>query len=769
MNEFEYHIASHNLQPYLNNFISNGINSVSKLINLRYTDLEGIGIIYVKDKRRIYDLICLLRNEAENKAMECDENHFKSKNINKIESNVENKVKSNIKYDVESNVENIIESSVEYKVKSNIENNFDFNIKYKVESNDKNKVESSYKNKIGLNSELRFPHDYNVASNDCVSTLEGIELTKELFGDSLCNLSIKNPNKICGMDFYTSKINMNSDQQNLINKKDEILTNKEIEPNVCENTLHNVNGIKSLFNNANSSIKHKMLHNKQRSISNARLADPETSSYFDSSIAFRSGKVSQDSKKSLIQDIFRHEKNSFAEVKPVSKRSSETVSKKYFNEFSELVDNKKPMTTKITVSIRKKPIDKYDKDIVECSGKELCVKEPKTKLDLSKYVQSHQFHFDNCYDVDSTNDQIFEDMCPIYDHIRKGGNATIIAYGQTGTGKTHTMFDSKDGLIIQYIKKLFVSFESIKISFYEIYNGSLFDLFDYREKILLREKDGFVFLTNLTQKSINTVEEAVININDALSMRKNGKTEANTHSSRSHAIFRITLNQEEGTNSLVFVDLAGSERGSDRKKVDRYTNIEGAEINKSLLALKECIRGIGQSKEYLPFRQSKLTQILKSSFIGDTMTCIIATINPGLGYIEHTINTLRYASRLYSIQNKNSQSQENLHSNSIVSNADEILRFKKTEDFKNSCSVKYNKGVFDSTFTQENSSESNFMSFLMRKNIDEQNLTVIYKKKINKLTEEIIKECANVYDVRTLRKVIQSLKGVIEKISEMKY
>lgn len=97
---------------------------------------------------------------------------------------------------------------------------------------------------------------------------------------------------------------------------------------------------------------------------------------------------------------------------------------------------------------------------------------------------------------------------------------------------------------------------------------------------------------------------------------------------------------------MSFIDLAGSERGADTINTDKQTKMDGAEINKSLLALKECIRALDQNKNHTPFRGSKLTQVLKDSFVGNSKTTMIANISPALNCCEHTLNTLRYADRV---------------------------------------------------------------------------------------------------------------------------
>ncbi|GJN18332.1 hypothetical protein PR202_gb05482 [Eleusine coracana subsp. coracana] len=129
-------------------------------------------------------------------------------------------------------------------------------------------------------------------------------------------------------------------------------------------------------------------------------------------------------------------------------------------------------------------------------------------------------------------------------------------------------------------------------------------------------------------------------------------------SSRSHAILQLAIKKRvDGNDSkpprpvgkLSFIDLAGSERGADTTDNDKQTRIEGAEINKSLLALKECIRALDNDQTHIPFRGSKLTEVLRDSFIGNSRTVMISCISPSSGSCEHTLNTLRYADRVKSL------------------------------------------------------------------------------------------------------------------------
>ena len=123
-------------------------------------------------------------------------------------------------------------------------------------------------------------------------------------------------------------------------------------------------------------------------------------------------------------------------------------------------------------------------------------------------------------------------------------------------------------------------------------------------------KNGEVHIVGITEIAVNSLENLQQIMQDALNTRSTGSTAANSTSSRSHAILQFILRKQNSIyGKFSFIDLAGSERGSDRANVDKQTKLEGAEINKSLLALKECIRAIDQDSSHLPFRQSKLTLV----------------------------------------------------------------------------------------------------------------------------------------------------------------
>jgi len=241
----------------------------------------------------------------------------------------------------------------------------------------------------------------------------------------------------------------------------------------------------------------------------------------------------------------------------------------------------------------------------------------------------------------------------------EGANTTCFAYGQTGSGKTFTMMGTSDGKVPGLY--LLASFDIINylqqfpdlvlcVSFYEIYCGKLYDLLNHRKDLVCREDaKQKVNIVGLTEQPVQNVQEIMQVIGAGLQERTSGVTGANADSSRSHAILQMQLkniNDSKRHGMMTFIDLAGSERGADTVDQNKQTRIDGAEINKSLLALKECIRALDLEKKHLPFRGSKLTQVLKDSFTGTSKTTMIANISPAVSSCEHTLNTLRYSERI---------------------------------------------------------------------------------------------------------------------------
>ncbi|KAK5816766.1 P-loop containing nucleoside triphosphate hydrolase protein, partial [Linnemannia elongata] len=321
------------------------------------------------------------------------------------------------------------------------------------------------------------------------------------------------------------------------------------------------------------------------------------------------------------------------------------------------------MMAKIRVCVRKRPlsskeIHRGEKDMASVSGRQLAVDEPKVRLDMTKFIERHKFVFDEVFDSDATNEDVYRRTAyPLVQYLFEGGKATCFAYGQTGSGKTYTMLDDSQGLYVLAARDIFVKLRSpenshlsIFMGFYEIYQGQLHDLLNERKKLHAREdgKNGVV-VAGLKEFEIVNVEGLMQVFAYGNNARSTGSTRANADSSRSHAIMQIVL-KDRGSKTVIgklsFIDLAGSERGADRGETDVKTRMEGAEINKSLLALKECIRALDQDKKHTPFRQSKLTQVLKDSFVGNSRTCMVATISPNNSNSEHTLNTLRYADRV---------------------------------------------------------------------------------------------------------------------------
>nr|XP_048273599.1 chromosome-associated kinesin KIF4A isoform X3 [Myodes glareolus] len=291
------------------------------------------------------------------------------------------------------------------------------------------------------------------------------------------------------------------------------------------------------------------------------------------------------------------------------------------------------------------------------------------------------FTFDFVFDPSTEQEEVFNTaVAPLIKGIFKGYNATVLAYGQTGSGKTYSMggaytaeqeHESTIGVIPRVIQFLFKEinkksdFEfTLKVSYLEIYNEEILDLLcPSREKtqINIREdpKEG-IKIVGLTEKTVLVASDTVDCLEQGNNSRTVASTAMNSQSSRSHAIFTISIEQRKKNDKnsnfhskLHLVDLAGSERQKKTKaEGDRLK--EGININRGLLCLGNVISALGDDKKgsFVPYRDSKLTRLLQDSLGGNSHTLMIACVSPADSNLEETLNTLRYADRARKIKNK---------------------------------------------------------------------------------------------------------------------
>ncbi|MBA0850506.1 hypothetical protein Goshw_000404 [Gossypium schwendimanii] len=324
------------------------------------------------------------------------------------------------------------------------------------------------------------------------------------------------------------------------------------------------------------------------------------------------------------------------------------------------------------------------------------------------------FLFDKVFGPSSQQKELFDlAVSPIVNEVLEGYNCTIFAYGQTGTGKTYTMeggarkkngeFPSDAGVIPRSVKQIFDILEaqnaeySMKVTFLELYNEEITDLLAPEETMkfvddkskkpiaLMEDGKGGVFVRGLEEEIVTTANEIYKILEKGSAKRRTAETLLNKQSSRSHSIFSITIHIKECTpegeemikcGKLNLVDLAGSENIS-RSGAREGRAREAGEINKSLLTLGRVINALVEHSGHVPYRDSKLTRLLRDSLGGKTKTCIIATISPSIHCLEETLSTLDYAHRAKNIKNKPEINQKMMKSALIKDLYSEIDRLKQ--------------------------------------------------------------------------------------------
>ncbi|XP_030211624.1 kinesin family member 3Cb [Gadus morhua] len=287
------------------------------------------------------------------------------------------------------------------------------------------------------------------------------------------------------------------------------------------------------------------------------------------------------------------------------------------------------------------------------------------------------FTFDSVYDCNSNQMDIYDDTVgPLVESVLHGFNGTIFAYGQTGTGKTYTMQGVSNnpeerGIVPNSFEHIFTQISRtqnqkylVRASYLEIYQEEIRDLLcknNSRSLELKESADCGVYVRDLSSVVTKNVSELEHVMNMGNQSRAVGFTHMNDRSSRSHAIFVVTVECSEAgpdgedhirVGKLNMVDLAGSERQSKTGAKGKRLK-EAAKINLSLSALGNVISALVDGRStHVPYRDSKLTRLLQDSLGGNAKTVMLATVGPSGRHHDETLTTLRYASRAKNIKNK---------------------------------------------------------------------------------------------------------------------
>ena len=307
------------------------------------------------------------------------------------------------------------------------------------------------------------------------------------------------------------------------------------------------------------------------------------------------------------------------------------------------------------------------------------------------------------FDEKSSQEAVYEFVAPALSSTLKGFNCTIFAYGQTGTGKTYTMFGSNDsayyqspsrGLIPHSIEKIFQDSIEKKMTYYcsfiQIYNEHLYDLLQdpKRDKVLrIRENKLYgIFVEGLAEFVAENAQDCSMLISKGEQNRAVRQTKFNMQSSRSHTIFQMLIESDKANKHGVlrkakinFCDLAGSEK-YDKEGVMAMEHIkELTQINKSLTVLGKVIHALGSgNKNHIPYRDSKLTRLLQDSLGVNTRTILIATVSPVDHYVEETISTLKFADRAKEVMVKVKKNEISATNDLVINKLQKEIQHLKT-------------------------------------------------------------------------------------------
>ena len=462
--------------------------------------------------------------------------------------------------------------------------------------------------------------------------------------------------------------------------------------------------------------------------------------------------------------------------------------------------NKNSGKVNILVTVRCRPLSKKESDLSSVESVKILngnvvhitdeINSNNNNKNKKSQIRDQQFYYDFAFDKNTSQKDVYENSTKfLISNVLNGYNATVFAYGATGSGKTYTMIgtDTNPGIMPRCVIDIFNNINKnlsnnkyeININFFEIYNENIRDLLSNNNNNLdIREEPakGIVInnITNIEIKDTSTFFENILKGNNN---RTTESTNSNETSSRSHAILQINLyykdleKNEKFRSKFMLVDLAGSERQNSYLNSNSKNNnataamrqMEGSNINKSLLALGICINAlIDKKKSFIPWRNSKLTRILKESLIGNSRIVMISTISPSLFSIDETVNTLLFANRAKNVQT--------IVKKNIISNNNNLKD-------KNEADMEYQINKYDEIISNLNNELENLRHNLavkthnqhvLRAGNDYSNNNI--NSKVDKITREITTHFND--EIRMKNEIIDIQKNIdtlIEKYHEKEF
>ncbi|XP_025752879.1 putative LOC110439812 homolog [Oreochromis niloticus] len=396
----------------------------------------------------------------------------------------------------------------------------------------------------------------------------------------------------------------------------------------------------------------------------------------------------------LLQDQLKQEKE---EKKIIIENytSERTLRKKYYN----MVED---MKGKIRVFCRIRPVSRAE---AAQGGAIVVEKIDEYSVTVETPRGPREFQFDKVFSAEASQEDLFHDTSRLIQLAIDGYNVCVFAYGQTGSGKTFTMVGDKEqknpGIIPRAFNAMFDIMRknnskfSFKVSAYmlELYNDRLQDLFasqageahghtqshgQARRVEIKRNRKGVVFAQGAETKEASSAQELYALFQQACANRHISATKMNMESSRSHLIVGIMVESRNLTNGSVssgklsLVDLAGSERAAKTGAKDHQLK-EANSINKSLSALGDVISALSAELPHVPYRNSKLTQVMQDSLGGNAKTLMIVNISPTEYNLDETLTSLIYATRVKAITNN---AQRNVESKEIAQLKEVIMKLR---------------------------------------------------------------------------------------------